>query len=299
MIFSCDASRINREMAILSHFHPGQHTGTGSRCPKFAMAGLPSRPATLTKRRCDCYDLYDQCIPYMNAWEWQQAMVKKSITAIQEGHDVNDAVIILQHPPVYTMGTRSSEEYLLFDKKQPPCDLYYTERGGEVTYHGPGQLVMYPILNLRHHQLDLHWYLRSLEDVVIRALKSACAIEATRIKGLTGVWVGDKKVAAIGVRVSRWVTYHGMALNVTTDLSPFKRIVPCGISDHPVGSVNEILYRQSHSQTFQDQSNMLLDQNQELLDLLHRRLLAEFSEVFRLDLSQVCRSAFRTFSSHL
>lgn len=235
----------------------------------------------------------------MNAWEWQQAMVKKSITAIQEGHDVNDAVIILQHPPVYTMGTRSSEEYLLFDKKQPPCDLYYTERGGEVTYHGPGQLVMYPILNLRHHQLDLHWYLRSLEDVVIRALKSACAIEATRIKGLTGVWVGDKKVAAIGVRVSRWVTYHGMALNVTTDLSPFKRIVPCGISDHPVGSVNEILYRQSHSQTFQDQSNMLLDQNQELLDLLHRRLLAEFSEVFRLDLSQVCRSAFRTFSSHL
>lgn len=90
--------------------------------------------------RCDCYDLYDQCIPYMNAWEWQKAMVKKSITAIQEGHDVNDAVIILQHSPVYTMGTRSSEGYLLFDKKQPPCDLYHTERGGEVTYHGPGQV---------------------------------------------------------------------------------------------------------------------------------------------------------------
>lgn len=101
--------------------------------------------------------------------------------------------------------------------------------------------------------------------------------------------VGDEKVAAIGVRVSRWVTYHGLALNVTTDLSPFKRIVPCGISTRPVGSVCEILRRQAPSQTCQDQSNMLFNRTEELLDLLHKTLLHEFSEVFGLDLSHACR----------
>ncbi|KAI5065017.1 hypothetical protein GOP47_0019712 [Adiantum capillus-veneris] len=185
------------------------------------------------------------------------------------------------------MGTRSSEKFLLFDKDQPPCDLYRTERGGEVTYHGPGQLVMYPILNLRHFQMDLHWYLRTLEEVVIQALWNACGIEAVRIKGLTGVWVGTEKVAAIGVRVSRWVTYHGLALNVTTDLSPFKRIVPCGISSYSVGSLAEILKRRGHFQMFQRQSPI-----DDLLDLLHKQLLDEFSEVFGLNLSQVrCEDA--------
>ncbi|KAI5062161.1 hypothetical protein GOP47_0022700 [Adiantum capillus-veneris] len=228
----------------------------------------------------------------MNAWTWQKALVKKNTQAIQEGQDVDDALIILQHNPVYTLGTRSSEQHLLFDKHQPPCDLYRTERGGEVTYHGPGQLVMYPILNLRHFQMDLHWYLRSLEEVVIRALWNACGIEAARVEGLTGVWVGTEKVAAIGVRVSRWVTYHGLALNVTTDLSPFNRIVPCGISNYSVGSVAEILERQGYFQMFQRQSPI-----DDLVDLLHKMLLDAFSEVFGLNLSQVCCQDASIFST--
>ncbi|MCO5591861.1 hypothetical protein L7F22_045854 [Adiantum nelumboides] len=240
---------------------------------------------------CECYNLYDQCIPYMDAWTWQKALVKKKTEAIQQGQDVDDALIILQHNPVYTLGTRSSEEYLLFDKDQPPCDLYRTERGGEVTYHGPGQLVIYPILNLRNFQMDLHWYLRSLEEVVIRALWNACGIKATRIKGLTGVWVGTEKIAAIGVRVSRWVTYHGLALNVTTNLSPFKNIVPCGISNFSVGSVGEILQKRAHSQMFPEHSSICLDQTDELLGLLHKILLDEFSEVFGLNLSLVSQDA--------
>ncbi|MCO5562305.1 hypothetical protein L7F22_015931 [Adiantum nelumboides] len=122
---------------------------TRSRCVQPRAAGLHSSSTTITKRRCECYNLYDQCIPYMDAWTWQKALVKKKMEAIQQGQDVDDALIILQHNPVYTLGTRSSEEYLLFDKDQPPCDLYRTERGGEVTYHGPGQASLVLFINCR------------------------------------------------------------------------------------------------------------------------------------------------------
>lgn len=228
----------------------------------------------------------------MDAWEWQKSVVNSRAQRIQEGTVEDDALVILQHPPVYTLGTRSSEKYLLFDKDDPPCDIYRTERGGEVTYHGPGQLVIYPILNLRHHKMDIHWYLRSLEEVAIRALRAACAIEASRIEGLTGVWVGDKKIAAIGVRVSRWITYHGMALNVTTDLSPFKKIIPCGIDNRPVGNVLELLQNQTQLQLKKVEAVMLKESSNGydtcyLLDLLHQMLLKEFSEVFEIDLIHV------------
>ncbi|CAN6819655.1 unnamed protein product [Brassica oleracea] len=112
------------------------------------------------------------------------------------------------------MGTGSSEDDLNFDVKDAPFDVYRTERGGEVTYHGPGQLVMYPIINLRNHEMDLHWYIRTLEEVVIRVLSSAFSIRASRLDGLTGVWVGNQKAAAMGIRVSKWITYHGLALTV-------------------------------------------------------------------------------------
>ncbi|CAA3009376.1 plastidial lipoyltransferase 2 [Olea europaea subsp. europaea] len=142
------------------------------------------------RRRCDYYDLHKELIPYLEAWTWQKAIVKERKPLIEKQEDFSDTLIILQHQPVYTLGTGSSEEYLNFDVKNAPFDLYRTERGGEVTYHGPGQLVMYPIINLRYHKMDLHWYLRALEEVVIRVLSATFSIDASRVDGLTGVWVG-------------------------------------------------------------------------------------------------------------
>ncbi|XP_019260981.1 PREDICTED: putative lipoyltransferase-like protein, chloroplastic isoform X2 [Nicotiana attenuata] len=153
------------------------------------------RRLTLTrcqaKRCCDCYDMYKELVPYANAWSWQKAIVDKRKAQIIRNEDLADTLIVLQHQPVYTLGTGSSEENLHFDIKNAPFELYRTERGGEVTYHGPGQLVMYPIINLRYHKMDLHWYLRSLEEVIIRVLSSSFSMEASRIDGLTGVWVGS------------------------------------------------------------------------------------------------------------
>ncbi|KAG0564698.1 hypothetical protein KC19_8G132100 [Ceratodon purpureus] len=228
------------------------------------------------KRNCECYDQYDVRVPYVDAWQWQKLRVGEKVAMLGREEDFDDTLIILQHPPVYTLGTRSTEANLKFDVNDPSFELHRTERGGEVTYHGPGQLVMYPILNLRHHKMDLHWYLRTLEEVVIGALDKACGIQAHRIDGLTGVWVDNQKVAAVGVRVTRWITYHGVALNVTTDLTPFSNIIPCGISDYSVTSVAKILENSCESR---------LEMNPEgLLKLLHDCLLAEFEEKFNVHL---------------
>ncbi|KAL5987168.1 Octanoyltransferase LIP2p, chloroplastic [Asimina triloba] len=194
-------------------------------------------------------------------------------SAVGRDEDHSDTVIVLQHPPVYTLGTGSMEKYLNFEMQDAPFDIYRTDRGGEVTYHGPGQIVMYPILNLRYHKMDLHWYLRSLEEVVIRVLSSTFSIKASRVEGLTGVWVGNHKVAAIGIHVSRWITYHGLALNVTTNLFPFQHIVPCGIPDREVGSLCDLLGQSCDGET----ANQLMDTTIE--SLLH-----EFTEVFQLTL---------------
>ncbi|KAG9150383.1 hypothetical protein Leryth_014559 [Lithospermum erythrorhizon] len=142
---------------------------------------------------------------------------------------------------------------------------------------------MYPILNLRYHRMDLHWYLRALEEVVIRTLCSTFSIKASRTEGLTGVWVGDKKLAAIGIKVSQWVTYHGLALNVTTDLSPFNQIVPCGIQDRQVGTVKGL------------QSNPVMPigceadidhhtNDSKLIGMACKSLIKEFSEVFQIEM---------------
>ncbi|KAJ4874063.1 Plastidial lipoyltransferase 2 [Raphanus sativus] len=224
-------------------------------------------------RKCQCFDLHDKLVPYKKAWTWQKRIVEEKKTLIDTNQDCPDTVILLQHSPVYTMGTGSSEDYLNFDVKDAPFDVYRTERGGEVTYHGPGQLVMYPIINLRNHEMDLHWYLRTLEEVVIRVLSSAFSIKASRLDGLTGVWVGDQKVAAIGIRVSKWITYHGLALNVTTDLTPFNSIVPCGIRDRQVGSIKGLL-----------EDGKVGDLR--LIDIAHESLLKEFSEVFKLQIEK-------------
>ena len=154
--------------------------------------------------------------------------------------DLADALVLLEHPPVYTLGTGSSLEFVKFDRLQTEYQLYRVERGGEVTYHCPGQIVAYPILNLRYYQQDLHWYLRQLEEVVIQVL-ALHHLNGERINGLTGVWLKGRKVAAIGIKVSKWITMHGFALNVCPDLSGFDRIVPCGIVDRSVGSVAEFI----------------------------------------------------------
>ncbi len=175
-------------------------------------------------------------MPYQQALEWQRSQVAER----KIDSTLDDLLLLLEHPPVYTLGQGSDIEFLKFDPAQSPVKVVRIERGGEVTYHCPGQLVGYPILNLAYYQKDLHWYLRQLEEVVIRVL-TGYGLQGTRIPGLTGVWVEGYKVAAIGIKVSRWITMHGFALNVCPDLSGFQSIVPCGIADKPVGSLEQFI----------------------------------------------------------
>lgn len=150
---------------------------------------------------------------------------------VREGRSP-DTLLLLEHPPVITLGRGADPRHVL---DRLGLDVVETGRGGDVTYHGPGQLVGYPVVALRGERRDAHRYLRDLEEVLIRALRG-WGIEGRRREGLTGVWVGSDKVAAIGVRLNRgWITSHGFALNVSTDLSGFARIVPCGIRDEGAG----------------------------------------------------------------
>jgi lipoyl(octanoyl) transferase len=183
--------------------------------------------------------LYNQkTMPYLEALNWQRQLLQERI------HDPNleDILILLEHPPVYTLGKGASTDFLKFDRENTAendeIEVHRIERGGEVTYHCPGQIVGYPILNLYRYHQDLHWYLRQLEEVLIRVLKTY-GVEGTRISGFTGVWVEGKKVGAIGIKVKRWITMHGFSLNVCPDMSGFARIVPCGIADKPVASLAE------------------------------------------------------------
>ncbi|MGK7890666.1 MAG: lipoyl(octanoyl) transferase LipB [Leptolyngbyaceae cyanobacterium] len=175
-------------------------------------------------------------VPFEQAWAWQRSLVAQR----RHNSDLADVLLLLEHPPVYTLGQGSSLEFLKRDPKQMRAEVCRIERGGEVTYHCPGQIVGYPILNLRRYRQDLHWYLRQLEAVIIQVLQGY-GVRGERIEGLTGVWVDGYKVAAIGIKVSRWITMHGFALNVCPDLAGFQDIVPCGISDRPVGSLQQFI----------------------------------------------------------
>jgi lipoyl(octanoyl) transferase len=145
-----------------------------------------------------------------------------------------EAVLLLQHEPCYTLGRGADPGFLGFDPADPPAPLFRIDRGGEVTHHCPGQLVLYPVLDLQRHGADLHVYLRELEAVVIDLL-AELGLEGERIPGLTGVWLEGQKLAAIGVGARRWISQHGLALNVEADLAGFAQVVPCGIADRPVG----------------------------------------------------------------
>ena len=175
-------------------------------------------------------------VPYSLAWEWQRSLVEKR----RQQPELEDVLILLEHPPVYTLGRGAKLDFLKFDPATADYELHRVERGGEATYHCPGQLVGYPILNLQRYRQDLHWYLRQLEEVLLRVV-AVYGLEGERYPGLTGVWVRGRKVAAIGIKVSRWITMHGFSLNISPDMHGFARIVPCGIVDKPVGSLAEFI----------------------------------------------------------
>jgi len=177
-------------------------------------------------------------VPYAAALDLQKRLVEQ-----RRNGEVPDQLLLLEHPHVITLGTSSHESNVLVDDEQRRLlgiELFETGRGGDVTYHGPGQLVGYPILDLKPDRCDLHGYVRDIEAALIRAL-ARFGLECGRKEGLTGVWLGDEKIAAIGVRVSSgWITSHGFALNVNTDLSWFDSIIPCGITDATVTSMQAI-----------------------------------------------------------
>ena len=171
---------------------------------------------------------------YKSVLSLQKKLQKQRIAG-----NINDTLILVEHEPVYTLGKNSNRDHLL-QSRDKSVEVYNTERGGEVTFHGPGQLVGYPILDLRNYKKSVSWYMRTLEELTIRVLKEF-DIKSSRIKGLTGVWVENKKIAAQGVRISRWVTMHGFSINVCPQLSYYDGIIPCGIFDHDVTSMEECL----------------------------------------------------------
>jgi len=180
-------------------------------------------------------------VPYQRALELQEALV----TRRQRG-EIEDTLLLLEHEPVVTLGRSAASENVLHSREALAArgvGLFETGRGGDVTYHGPGQLVGYPIVDLSPDRRDVHRYVRDLENVMIRTCTDYC-VAADRIPGMSGCWVGSDKIGAIGVRIARWVTSHGFAFNVAPDLDAFDLIVPCGISDRGVTSLAAELGRQ-------------------------------------------------------
>lgn len=199
------------------------------------------------KNVIDVYDLGYS--PYRETWQLQKMIQQLLIDqkrALRDGNEpeirYNDQLLFVEHPHVYTLGKSGDSAHLLRSLEElSTIDAEYVEidRGGDITYHGPGQIVGYPIIDLDNHFTDIHKYLRFLEEVIIRTADHF-GVKAGRIDGLTGVWCGDKKICAMGIRCSRWVTMHGFALNVNTDISYFDHIVPCGINNKQVSSLSKL-----------------------------------------------------------
>ena len=171
---------------------------------------------------------------YNSAWDIQKEYHKKVVSGKEP-----DTLIIVEHEPVYTLGKNANDNHLLQSASEE-IQVFRIERGGDITFHGPGQIVVYPILDLNRFVKSVSWYMRTLEKIIIDTL-SDFAIKAELKDGLTGVWAGDEKIGAQGVRISRWVTMHGLALNVNTDLRYFDGIIPCGIFDYGVTSMEKLM----------------------------------------------------------
>ena len=187
---------------------------------------------TLVNTQIDIQDLGK--LLYKKTWNYQKELLKK-----RSNNEINDTLILVEHEPVFTLGKNADENHIL---QNCPDNIktYHIERGGDVTYYGPGQLVGYPILDLRNYKKSISWYMRSLEQVIIDTLFDY-NITANRKKGLTGVWCNNEKIAALGVRVSRWITMHGFSLNIDPNLNHYKSIIPCGIFEHGVTSMSGVL----------------------------------------------------------
>ncbi len=204
-------------------------------------------------------------LDYQTAWDLQRELYEQRLAG-----EIADAFLLTEHPHTYTLGKSGQEENLVADEfalRRQGIEVFRIDRGGDITYHGPGQIVGYPILDLHNHYLDVHRFLRDLEEVIIQTL-AEYKIKAGRVEGLTGVWVDGAKVAAIGVKVTRWITMHGFAFNVNTDLSYFGNIVPCGITDKPVTSMEKLLGSQLDYVEVQD------------------KVCEKFGEVFGVELSE-------------
>lgn len=177
---------------------------------------------------------------YQTVWDLQ-----KKLFDLRVAGEIDDILLLNEHHPVYTLGKSSDDNHLLAEQvelERQGIDLHHIDRGGDVTFHGPGQLVGYPIMSIAGERADVHRYLRDIEEVIIRTL-AEYGIAATRDSDFTGVWVGNNKIAALGIKVSHWVTMHGFALNINTDLAYFDRIIPCGIFHKGVTSMERLLGR--------------------------------------------------------
>jgi lipoyl(octanoyl) transferase len=202
-------------------------------------------------------------VDYSEALQLQRRNV-----ALRKAGAIPDTLLLLEHPHVYTFGRNAKKEHLLVSGQfltKIGAEVFETDRGGDITYHGPGQLVGYPILDLARHRRDIAWYMRSLEEVFI-GVAAGFSIRAGRLNGVTGVWVGDEKLVAMGVHISRWVTSHGFAFNVNTDLRYFEHIVPCGQHGKGVTSLEK-----------------LLGQNVEI-EAVAKRVIENFGRVFGLEM---------------
>jgi lipoate-protein ligase B len=216
-------------------------------------------------------------ISYTDGYALQQRVV-----AARKAGAIEDVLLLCEHPHVITLGRNGKRENLLASEqvlRQKGVEFHATNRGGDITYHGPGQIVGYPILNLTNMKTDVHWYVRTLEEAMIRA-SADFGVTAFRIPGRTGIWVeteskegaSEEKLAAIGVHMSRWVTSHGFAYNVATDLRYFDLIVPCGISDRKATSLEKLL---SRSVSLSEVKAHLVDHFAELFSLAPRSLSRE------------------------
>ena len=170
---------------------------------------------------------------YNDTWKLQKKLQSKRILG-----EIEDHLLLVEHPPVFTLGKNASKQHIINNAED--VSIIQTDRGGNITFHGPGQLVCYPILDLNHYKRSITWYMRELEQLIIDVL-GEYDIKASRKKGLTGTWVKDKKIAALGVRISRWVTMHGFSLNINPDLNFYKNIIPCGIKEYGVTSMAKIM----------------------------------------------------------